>query len=794
MSRIQICAMALLLTGVVQAAEPLCCGNAAGPEKTPTTPFRLENATRRAMGRGELKAKSQAEILKAENELKKFNQEAAKFVMKNVKDDKAALQLFQKMVQERAFAELAPPIKRIVETKNFLHSWGPPLNGLTQDTFIEEKTFVGSCQSLMESIAQGQVPFVIGGAADTNNQFLHCVAIGDNNRFFCSGTLIHPRLVVTAHHCDPNSIKRIFIGQQVSPTLSPDGHSYEVESVRVVPDDGASDGPPHDVMVLVLKDPVDAAHATPSPLATIDEAQNAKWCWIVGFGTSFFDPSSGAGGFGVRRKSPVPLIPGSLASQNVAEAFGCHFEFEFATGNLFGQASCFGDSGGPVYVITQNNELKVAGAVSRALAQDVIGSEICGLGAVNTLIPKYPDLLEAPESSDSSEPTEPTDENQVVHNLQISRHTTTSLTNSDADTILADASSALQTNDGPGDVACNVRLQRNGNVTTFTVGDGTIDSSFELNQVLQAPGWIKIVKEINWCGGPGNSIIGCAPVPGTSLAVVRFTSNQEGVLWLHEFGHNKGLSHRDEAHAVMRPYIGTTHRRVNQDECNHYRATSAPATSESYLAAAAAENEDVPVEEFVKRRYVHGLPWEQAAKYSSKQDVKKLVELLDQEQTAAWHDNIVATLALSGNKKAVKPLLAFIESGKDELSDDAWRAKRTGVMLMGVLVNKTQNKKALKFLQQTAQQDNQAASEYEWTVPGNNETAYRRERLATMAIWGLSLSGQDSAIETLEQLKNQLPTNFQDESGQAVVNEALAAAKKVKDVGVMNFHVQKHSP
>lgn len=158
-----------------------------------------------------------------------------------------------------------------------------------------------------------------------------------------------------------------------------------------------------------------------------------------------------------------------------------------------------------------------------------------------------------------------------VHSLQVSRFTTSAVTDAQADSIMADSTTVLRTNDGPGDVAADVRLERNGAVTTFATGDGSIDSQAEFNAVNGLAGNVKVVNQINWCGAIIPNVIGCAPVPGTSLVVVRFTANQEGILWAHEFGHNKGLSHRNDANAVMNPTIGLTRRRINQAECDAYR-------------------------------------------------------------------------------------------------------------------------------------------------------------------------------------------------------------------------------
>jgi hypothetical protein len=159
-----------------------------------------------------------------------------------------------------------------------------------------------------------------------------------------------------------------------------------------------------------------------------------------------------------------------------------------------------------------------------------------------------------------------------THNLQVRRHTTTTLSNARADTILSNASTILQTNDGPGDVACDVRMVRSGNVTTFTTGNGIINSAANFNAVIGLPGNVKVVRQINWCGGLIPNVIGCAPRPGNSLAVVRRTNvNVEAVLWAHEFGHNKGLPHRNGTRAVMRPTINVNNKRINSTECSAYR-------------------------------------------------------------------------------------------------------------------------------------------------------------------------------------------------------------------------------
>jgi hypothetical protein len=161
----------------------------------------------------------------------------------------------------------------------------------------------------------------------------------------------------------------------------------------------------------------------------------------------------------------------------------------------------------------------------------------------------------------------------TTHTLQVSRHTAAALSDAQADAILGVGTVVLRINDGSGDVACNVTLMRDPTVTvtTFTTGTGIINSGADFSAVIGLPGHVKVVNQINWCGGPGIGIIGCAPVPGNSLAVVRFAANQEGILWDHEFGHNKGLSHRSGSDLVMNPTIGPNRRKVNGAECTAFR-------------------------------------------------------------------------------------------------------------------------------------------------------------------------------------------------------------------------------
>jgi hypothetical protein len=152
----------------------------------------------------------------------------------------------------------------------------------------------------------------------------------------------------------------------------------------------------------------------------------------------------------------------------------------------------------------------------------------------------------------------------------VSRHTSTTLSNADADRIIADAVRVLGSTELAGDFRCIVGVQRDGDVTTFTQG-AIINSQADLDTVLGLPGSAKVVSQINWCGALIPNVIGCAYTPGSSLAVVRFTPSQEGILWAHEFGHNKGLPHVTTPNNVMSPVISPSNTTVTSAQCDNYR-------------------------------------------------------------------------------------------------------------------------------------------------------------------------------------------------------------------------------
>ncbi len=55
-----------------------------------------------------------------------------------------------------------------------------------------------------------------------------------------------------------------------------------------------------------------------------------------------------------------------------------------------------------------------------------------------------------------------------------------------------------------------------------------------------------------------------------SLQEFQTIKSMEGILWAHEFGHNKGLRHRAGQSLLMNPTVGPTEKGLNSAESDAF--------------------------------------------------------------------------------------------------------------------------------------------------------------------------------------------------------------------------------
>ncbi|MCS6288213.1 MAG: matrixin family metalloprotease [Nitrospira sp.] len=392
---------------------------------------------------------------------------------------------------------------------------------------------------------------------------------------------------------------------------------------------------------------------------------------------------------------------------------------------------------------------------------------------------------EDPTPTTDTQPTPPN-----AYKLKVSRHDSLSFNDSGADAIFSLATQVAH------DTACDIGLIRDGGITIF-VSPNIVNSPEDLDNLMHQPGHVKVLNQINWCGGVAPNILGCAPIPGDSYVVVRYQPTLEGILWLHEYGHNKGLQHRDNPDAVMNPTISPTRTNLTTQECTNYKIASihAAATdspSPSYDLQQASDKRSRTVREFVRQVFIHGVPYEEARKFGL-EDVPTLFEMLNDEGEQEYWANIVVVLGIIGDEQTPDRLIQFIEGNGDEaISPAQYRAKTSAIVALGYLVNKAKSLKALSYLQNKVNpQKWQEEKKVLWRSPFQASMTARDEQLSSMAILGLALSGSEEASKTLEAMKQPASSDsaekFQRQVG-PLVQEAMRTNKLVRERGLSEYY------
>ncbi len=172
-------------------------------------------------------------------------------------------------------------------------------------------------------------------------------------------------------------------------------------------------------------------------------------------------------------------------------------------------------------------------------------------------------------------------EEPVEDHLSISRHASVNFNGTDADQVLQTATDVARTTDGPDDVECDITLNRHVSVAEFTnaATPAFIDDWESYDAVAHDnPSDVKVLAGMDWCNRKfqPNVLLGCTGASDSMTVVTDLPINQlapddakrlKGIMWLHEYGHLKGLDHRNDANAVMNEEVEPYNTRLNETEC-----------------------------------------------------------------------------------------------------------------------------------------------------------------------------------------------------------------------------------
>ena len=213
---------------------------------------------------------------------------------------------------------------------------------------------------------------VVGGSIVPDGEWPDVVAVlGTHGE--CTGTLVAPDVVLTAGHCA--QIEPIEVVARTNDYAS-GGERVDVASVTPYPGWETS----YDVAAIVLAHPItDIAPRTIAVECTFDGFARDTAVRIVGFGRTV---AAGDSNTALHEAMTQVIDPDCMFGHGCRELIAP--DGEFVAGDD-ATASCFGDSGGPVYL----GEIAIA-AVSRGLAG---ASDACS-GAIYVRLDKIADWLE----------------------------------------------------------------------------------------------------------------------------------------------------------------------------------------------------------------------------------------------------------------------------------------------------------------------------------------------------------------------------------------------------------------
>jgi secreted trypsin-like serine protease len=216
---------------------------------------------------------------------------------------------------------------------------------------------------------------IVGGSVTPITSIPWQVAIVDGtstpNRQFCGGSLLRPRVVLTAAHCVDPSVSSLFslgddyiVAGATRWTDPAQGVRIPIVAVREDPKFGGTI-PTNDAAVLTLASPVPSTSGAPIRLAGANErnlwkpgvpATVSGWGFVTESGPSSLD----------LRSAQVPIVSDDRCGSTYEGIFDVHTML-CAGYPAGGVDSCFGDSGGPLTVPARGGKggrVRQAGVVS----------------------------------------------------------------------------------------------------------------------------------------------------------------------------------------------------------------------------------------------------------------------------------------------------------------------------------------------------------------------------------------------------------------------------------------------
>jgi hypothetical protein len=238
-----------------------------------------------------------------------------------------------------------------------------------------DQRFQRNALEMARQTVSGVRPRIFGGTSVIANSYPDAVSVQGTGGY-CTGTLITPDVVLTAAHCACSEVnERVVFGVD----LEKADQTIKVSRSVAMNACGVALGG-SDVALLFLDHP--PGNVVPRALAGANLLAKIVDVTAVGFGLT----ESGASGKKLVVNVPIASAACNESLEGIADAsyYGCTEGAELVAGmqNLK-KDTCHGDSGGPIYVKTNNGDLLVA-TTSRGVQSS--GASDCGDGGIYELL------------------------------------------------------------------------------------------------------------------------------------------------------------------------------------------------------------------------------------------------------------------------------------------------------------------------------------------------------------------------------------------------------------------------